>query len=194
MSYLKPQVSFKSLHHSSMSLEIILSYFFSWNFIWFLQKESIKVQNFRTISTAQVKFYQICTLIGSFCWKYIKFQLRKYRGVMSHDTEEWCKIWRKTNLLFQKWQEFGEFWSGHLEILKICTLMVCIWPKHFELKKYRGVMFDGTEEWCKIWRKIDLCFQKWHEEFGKFSPKHVWKSKNWEFHWVLWSKVENVWV
>ena len=27
--------------------------------------------------TAQVKFHQICTLIGYFCWKYIKFQLKK---------------------------------------------------------------------------------------------------------------------
>ena len=40
----------------------------------------------------------------------------------------------------------------------------------FELKK-------STEELClmtlkidpKIWRKTDLCFLKWHEEFGKFS-------------------------
>ena len=32
-----------------------------------------------------------------------------------------------------------------------------------ELKKYRGVMFDSTENWCKIWRKTDLYFQKWHE-------------------------------
>ena len=30
-------------------------------------------------------------------------------------------------------------------------------------------MFDGTEDWCKVWRKTDLCFQEWNEEFGKFS-------------------------
>ena len=30
----------------------------------------------------------------------------------------------------------------------------------FKLKKYRGVMFDGTEYWCKIWRKTDLYFLK----------------------------------
>ena len=64
----------------------------------------------------------------------------------------------------------------------------------FELKKYRGVMFDCTEDWCKIWRKTDLYFLKWHEEFGKFSPEHVQKSKNWVFSWVLLSKVENVWA
>ena len=111
------------MHHSSMSSEITLLYFFSWNFTWFLLK-AIKVQNFKKISTAQVKFHQICTLIVSFCWKYIKFQLKKYTAVIFHDdTEDWCKIWRKTDFLFQKWQEFGEFWSEHSKVSKICTLI-----------------------------------------------------------------------
>ena len=103
MSYLKPQVSFY-LNFVSLSWEITLLYLFSWDFIWFGQKP-IRVQNFR-LSTALVKFHQSCTLIVSFWWKYIKFQLKKCGGVMSHDTEEWYKIWRKTDLLFQKWQEF----------------------------------------------------------------------------------------
>ena len=30
-------------------------------------------------------------------------------------------------------------------------------------------MFDGTEDWCKIWKKSDLCSQKWHEEFASFT-------------------------
>ena len=49
--------------------------------------------------------------------------------------------------------------------------MGCFWPKYvmFELKKYRGVMFNDTEDWRNIWKKTDLCFKKWHEEFGKFS-------------------------
>ena len=144
-----------------MSWEISLLYFFSWNFIWFLQKEPTTVQNFR-LSTAQVKFHQICTLIGSFCWKYIKFQLKKYRGVVSHDTEDWCKIWRKTDLLFQKWQEFGEFWSEHSKVSNIYTLIGPFHEKYIilDLKKYRGVIFYDTREWCKIWRKTDLWFGK----------------------------------
>ena len=109
MSYLKPQVSF-SLNFSSllnvMKNESLLS-FSSWNFIRLLQRYPTKGQNFRLL-TAQVEFHHICTLIGSFSWKYIKFKLKRYR-IMSHDTEEWCKIWRKTNFLFQNWQEFGEF-------------------------------------------------------------------------------------
>ena len=37
------------------------------------------------------------------------------------------------------------------------------------LTNFREAMFDGIEYWCKIWRTTDLCFQKWNEEFGKFS-------------------------
>ena len=55
-------------------------------------------------------------------------------------------------------------------------------------------MLDGTKYWCNIWRKTDLCFQKWHEEFSQFSPVHVWKSKNWEFDGILLSEVENLWA
>ena len=70
-----------------------------------------------------------------------------------------------------------KFSPGHSKISKICTLMSCFWPKYkiFKLKKYRGVMFHGTEYWCNIWRKTNLCFQKWLEEFCKFSPEQVWK-------------------
>ena len=51
------------------------------------------------------------------------------------------------------------------------------------LKKYRGVIFHDTEEWCKIWKTTDLWFGKWHEEYGKFSPEHL-KLQNWYFHGI----------
>ena len=35
-------------------------------------------------------------------------------------------------------------------------------------ENYRAIMFDGTKDWRKIWRKTDLCFQIWHDESGKF--------------------------
>ena len=50
--------------------------YFSLNFIWFGQKEPIKVQNFRLL-TGHVKIREIRTLIGSFYWNYIKFHLKK---------------------------------------------------------------------------------------------------------------------
>ena len=53
------------------------------------------------------------------------FSAEKCRGFMSHDDEEWCKNWRKTDLLFQKWLEFGEFWPEHSKVSKIALWLVC---------------------------------------------------------------------
>ena len=94
--------------------------------------------------------------------------------------EESCKTGKWIDSSFQNWHEdFDKFWPNHLKISNICTLMDYLWPRYimFELKKYRGDMFDGTEYWCKIWRKTDLYFQNWHEKFGKFSPEHLKVSK-----------------
>ena len=99
---------------------------------------------------------------------------------MCHDNEEWYKIWSEVDLLCQNWQgEFDEYWPEHLKVSKIYTLMGSFCPKciMFELKKHREVIFHETEEWWKIWRKTDLQFGKWHEEFGKFSPEHSKVSK-----------------
>ena len=107
-------------------------------------------------------------------------ELQSYRGFISNDTEEWWKIWRGIDLTFQNWQkEFDEFWLENSKVSKIYTLMGCFWPKYimFELKKYRGATFHDTRVWRKIWRKTDLWFGKWHEEFGKFSPEHLKVSK-----------------
>ena len=43
---------------------------------------------------------RIFTLMGSFRAKYILLELKKYKGVMFHETEEGFKIWRGINLSF----------------------------------------------------------------------------------------------
>ena len=103
-------------------------------------------------------------------------ELKIYIGVMCNHTEELWKIWRRVDLSFQNWlKQFDEFWLKHWKVSKIYTLMDCFWLKYimFKLKKYREVIFHNAREWCKVWRKSDLWFVKWHEEFGKFSPKHT---------------------
>ena len=118
---------------------------------------------------------KIGTFIGSFYPKYNMYELKIYKGVMCYDNEEWYKIWKGIDLSVQNWhEEFNKFWPEHSKISKICTLMCCSWPKYimFELRKYRRVMLDGIQDWYKVWRKTDLWFQKWHEEFRKFSPEH----------------------
>ena len=55
-----------------------------------------------------LKSLENCTLMGSFCPKDIMFQVENFRGIMCHDTQEWYKIWRKTELWFEKLhKEFG---------------------------------------------------------------------------------------
>ena len=60
------------LHHSSVSWDITPLYFFSWNFIYFQQKELIKVQIWWNF-TRTVESLKFCTLMGSFCSNHIKF-------------------------------------------------------------------------------------------------------------------------
>ena len=82
----------------------------------------------------------------------------------------------KRNWLVQNWhEEFNEFWPKHSNISKTGTLIGCFWLKYImlQLRRYKVVMLDCTEYWCKIWRKIDFCFQKWHEKFGKFLREHL---------------------
>ena len=90
------------------------------------------------IFTTALESLKIGTLIASFCLKLEMDELKIYRGVMCHDTKDWCKIWREIDMLVQNWQEeFDEFWPKHSKISKIFTLMGCFWPKYimFELKK-----------------------------------------------------------
>ena len=47
---------------------------------------------------------------------------------MSYDTEDWCRIQRKTDFWFQKWQEFGEFWPDHSKFSKFLLLSFFIDP------------------------------------------------------------------
>ena len=102
------------------------------------------------------------------------YEIKHYRGVICNDTEEWWKFWRGIGLSFQNW--IWQFVIQAHENLNINGLLLM-----FTLTKYRGVIFDRTEDLRKIWRKNDLCFQKWHKEFGKFSPGYLEISE-----WVLW--------
>ena len=126
------------------------------------------------------------------------YELKIYRGVLCHGNEEWREIWRGIDLPVQNlYEEFDEFWPEHSKISKICALMGFFWIKYImvELKKVQGsfawwhwkLMQHLKEHWLP-------CFQKWHEEFSKLSPEHVWKSKNWNFDGILLSKVENLWA
>ena len=135
--------------------------------------------------------------MGSFSAKYILFELKKYRGVLFHENEGGCKIWRGIDLLFQNWcKEFDKFWPECSKVSKIFSLMGSLWAKYklFELKKYRGVIFPETEEGYKIWRRIDSLFKNWQKEFDKFWPEHLKSLKYFHFNGPFFSKVYIIWA
>ena len=108
------------------------------------------------------------------------YKLKIYAGVISYENEEWYKIWRGIDFLFQNWhEEFDKFWPEHSKFSQNFTLKGSFWARYtlYEKKRYRRFTFHDNEEWCKIWTEIDVLFQNWHEELDKFSPEHLEVSK-----------------
>ena len=96
--------------------------------------------------------FEIFFSMGSFCAKYTRFEVQKYKGVIFHDTEQWWKIWINPDLLVSKmaWG-IGLTFIRALRSLKNCTLTGSFFPKHimFELENFIGIMCHETEEWYK---------------------------------------------
>ena len=70
---------------------------------------------------------------------------------------------KKNWFAVSKWQEFGEFSSEHSKFSKVSTLIGPFCSKYitFDLKKYRGVIFDETDwkvmqnlkkNWLTVWK------------------------------------------
>ena len=136
------------------------------------------MQDFRLL-TVHIKFHQICTLIDSFCWKYIKIFAKKVQRIypslpwslMQNLKKNWSVVSNMTRIWWILTRALKSPKNLHFHWFLLCKVFN-VWPK-----KYRGVIFHDTEGWCKIWRKTDLWFGKWHEEYGKFSPEHLKVSK-----------------
>ena len=101
-------------------------------------------------------------LMGYFCPKYMRFELKKYRRVIFHDTEQWCKIWINPDLVVSK-MAWGIGWTfiRALKSLKNCSLMGYFYSKHimFQLENFRGIMSwhwkmmqNLKENWFVAWK------------------------------------------
>ena len=98
------------------------------------------------------KVLKIFILMGSFWAKFILSEIKKYRGLIFYDTEKWCKIWRKTDLWFGKWQEFGKFSLEHSKVSKLGLW----WDPFIQIRKCMSLTF--TEELCVLTMKNDAKF------------------------------------
>ena len=150
-------------------------------------------QEFLKIWPKLLKALKMITLMGAYWAKYILFELKQNTAIILHDTEEGYKIWRGIDVSFQNWhKKFDKFWPEHSKISKIFILMDSSWAKYiyilFELKRYRGIISNETEEGYKIWRGIDVFFQNWHKKFDKFWPEHSKVSKILNLIGTFWGK------
>ena len=125
------------------------------------------------------------------------FDLKKYKRVIFHDTEGWCKIWRKPVLWFGKWnEEYGKYSPEHLKVSKLGLW----WDPLIQNRKRMSL--KSTEELCvmtmkndaKIWRGIDLSFQNWHEEFKRILIQALESLNKFHFNVLLLSKVYIAWA
>ena len=89
----KKLVFVQILHQSSVSWGITPLYFFWLKLYLLFNKRSLTRYKFGEIHLSSWKFFfKFWTLMGSFCKNHVKFQPRKYRRIISHDIEEWCKV------------------------------------------------------------------------------------------------------
>ena len=87
--------------------------------------------------------------------KVYKILAKKYTGVISHDPEDWCEIWRKTDLLIGKWhEEFGNFSPEHLKVSKLGY-----WSDPF-VQSRKGMTLKFTEELCVMTIKNNAKFEE----------------------------------
>ena len=100
------------------------------------------------------KVSKIYSLMGCFWPKYIMFELKKYRGAIFHDTRAWCKIWRKADLWFGKWQKFGKFSQEHTEKFSKLGLS----SDHF-IQNRRRMRLKLRSELCVITMKNNAKFE-----------------------------------
>ena len=119
---------------------------------WFVVSKMTRIS---WILTWAIKILKVSALIGSFCAKYLTFDPKKYRGVIFYETDEWCKIWRKTDLWFGKWQEkFGKFSPEQSKVSKLG-----LWWDPF-IESSKCINLKLTEELCVMTMRNDAKFEK----------------------------------
>ena len=116
-----------------------------------------------------LKVSKIFTLIGSFWAKCTLFELKKFRGVIFHETEEGYKIWKGTDLLFPKLTyRIWQILTRALESLK---------DFHFNGLLLRKVYIVWT-------KKLDRIYLSWHWRIMKNLKKN-WLVA-WKMTWGIW--------
>ena len=120
--------------------------------------QSVKFQNFDCL----VEISQNLCFDRFFVLKVYKISAKKVqRTYVSWYWRVMQNLKKKPDLLFQKWQEFGGFWSEHSKVSKICSLIspFCVkyitWPKTVQrsyLSWHWRVMQNLKRNWLVVWK------------------------------------------
>ena len=86
--------------------------------------------------------YENFILMDFFCPNCMRFELKKYRDLIFHDTEWWCKIWMNPDFVVSNmaW-EIGWNFIRALKSLKNCTVMGSFFSKACNLS---AIKFQGN--------------------------------------------------
>ena len=157
VSYLKPQVSFSlnlvslfNVMRDNCSVLYLLKLYI---ILAKVTHESPKFQTFNCSHEISPNLYFHRVLLLKVYRISAKKSIEKLFLQTLKSDAEFEENWFLVSKMRRIWCIFT--WT--LEILKISTLIGLFCAKYitFELKKYRGIIFLNTKEWCKFWRRID---------------------------------------
>ena len=138
------------MHHSSVSWEITLLCFFSWNFILFWQKEPIKVPNYRLSISTNLRFYKLLLL------KVYKISAKKVQS--SYVSWDWRMM-----------KNLKKNWFAVSKMTRICSILIRA------LKSLKNLHFDWSlsrtiyNNWPK---KLPTNYVSWHWKVMKTLKKN----------------------
>ena len=134
------------------------------------------------------------TLMGYFCQKYVRFELKKYRGVIFHETEQWCKNWINPDLVVSK-MAWGIGWTfiRALKSLKNCTLMGSFCPKNimFQLENFRELCVMMLKGDANFKGKLTCGLKNTIRNLANFHASS-WKSETLHFDQIPLSKAYKI--
>ena len=117
-------------------------------------------------------------------------------------TEELCVITLKKGAKFEEELTCAQ----HSKVSKFALQWKSFWLKYimFELQNYRGIIRNYTEDRCKLWKKNDMWFRKWHEKFVNFTAVlknlkiYIFREKlqscSVSWHWKVMQYLEKDWL
>ena len=153
-------------------------------------------EKFDEFWTEHLKVSKIFILMGSFSAKDILFGLKKYRGVIFHESEEGHKIRRGIDLPLQSWhKEFDKCWPEQSKVSinflfneLLLSKVYIVWAKKVErsyLSWHWATMQNLKKNWLFDWK---MTWVIW-----KTFTRVLESVKIGTFDGILLPKVENVW-